>query len=155
SKIAQVLGFGANESIVQVLKKGSLFAETLSENFRHQLENYKILSFWEGRRTSPLGTIVSRDSATFGLGGSHEHVVRLDADHHRICKFHPQDETDMSNYAIVEANFLRLYQEILKERGPQIAESRRGLLSNLNPTQMARKYQSLPIPRGKSSIPSY
>jgi hypothetical protein len=57
SKIAQAFDFGVNESIVQVLKRGSLFAETLSENFKHQLENYKVVSFWEGRRTFPLGTV--------------------------------------------------------------------------------------------------
>jgi hypothetical protein len=114
------------------------------ELFRWELYEHLVSispNFWLTRKQ-----IVSKESATFGLGGSQEHVVRLDADHHRICKFNPQDETDINNYAIVEANFLRLYLEILEERGAQIAANRRGLLSNPTSSQMTRKYPFSIIP---------
>jgi hypothetical protein len=47
AKIAQFLGFSINDSIVQALKPGSLFVDILKEAFRHQLEQYFIVSFWE------------------------------------------------------------------------------------------------------------
>jgi hypothetical protein len=47
ANIAQFLGFGINDSIIQALKPGSLFADILKEAFRHQLEQFFIVSFWE------------------------------------------------------------------------------------------------------------
>jgi hypothetical protein len=51
AKIARFLGFNINDSVVQVLKPGSLFADFLKEAFRHQLEEYHIVSFWELKST--------------------------------------------------------------------------------------------------------
>jgi hypothetical protein len=34
--------------VMQALKKGSLFSDVLGEHWRHQLELYQIVSFWEG-----------------------------------------------------------------------------------------------------------
>ncbi len=47
AKIARGLGFDTNDSIVQALTPGSLFEDILKEAFRHQLEQYYIVSFWE------------------------------------------------------------------------------------------------------------
>jgi hypothetical protein len=33
---------------MQALEKNSLFSDVLQENWRHHLENYKIVSFYEG-----------------------------------------------------------------------------------------------------------
>jgi hypothetical protein len=51
ARIAKRLGFKENDSIVQVLTPGSLFNDFLGESFRHQLENYLIVSFWEKQGT--------------------------------------------------------------------------------------------------------
>lgn len=51
AKIAESLGFNSNDSIIQALTPGSLFGDFLRESFRHQLENYLIISFWEKKST--------------------------------------------------------------------------------------------------------
>jgi hypothetical protein len=45
--VASWLGFKSEDSIVEVLKEGSLFSDVLKQSFRHQLESYKMVSFWE------------------------------------------------------------------------------------------------------------
>jgi hypothetical protein len=53
--IAKKLGFNSHDSIVEVLKPGSLFGDFLRESFRPQLEYYFIVSFWDKESTvSPL-----------------------------------------------------------------------------------------------------
>lgn len=51
ANIAKKLGFNSNDSVVQVLTPGSLFGDFLRESFRHQLEDYFIVSFWEKQST--------------------------------------------------------------------------------------------------------
>jgi hypothetical protein len=43
----KVIGDPKND-IMQALEKNSLFSDVLQENWRHHLENYKIVSFYEG-----------------------------------------------------------------------------------------------------------
>lgn len=47
-RIANSLGFRSSSAIVGALKHGSLFSDMLKEAWRHQLESYQIVSFWEG-----------------------------------------------------------------------------------------------------------
>ena len=49
AKIARSAGFDTNDSLVQAVTKGSLFEDILKESFRHQLEEYNLVSFW-GKR---------------------------------------------------------------------------------------------------------
>jgi hypothetical protein len=51
ASIAKFLGFHPSDAVIQVLTPGSLFGDFLRESFRHQLENYQILSFWEQKST--------------------------------------------------------------------------------------------------------
>jgi hypothetical protein len=51
AKITSYLGFSPNESIVEILTSGSLFGDFIRESFRHQLEQYHIVSFWEKNST--------------------------------------------------------------------------------------------------------
>ncbi|KAH6702130.1 hypothetical protein BKA61DRAFT_495074, partial [Leptodontidium sp. MPI-SDFR-AT-0119] len=101
--IAKNLGFEANDSIVMAVQSGSVFADCLREAFRHQLEKYRIVSFWEGR-----GNIVSKQSATFGLPGIKENIVRLEADHRSMCKFDLLCPGDQDNYSLVLGNLRTL-----------------------------------------------
>ncbi|KAK2616030.1 hypothetical protein N8I77_002749 [Diaporthe amygdali] len=110
AKIAQSLGLEPNESIVQALKPGSLFSDFLKEAFRHQLENYNIVSFWEKE-----STIVTKESATFGLPGHRENIIGLEAKHSNICRFDLEIEEDRDVYEFVKNNMLWVYEEALKE----------------------------------------
>jgi hypothetical protein len=46
--IAQSMPWKVSNDIMEALKKGSLFSDVLSEHWRHQLEQYQIISFYEG-----------------------------------------------------------------------------------------------------------
>ena len=48
ASIAQSIPTNASNDIMEALKKGSLFSDMLQENWRHQLERYHIVSFYEG-----------------------------------------------------------------------------------------------------------
>ncbi|KAJ0119942.1 hypothetical protein J7T55_000792 [Diaporthe amygdali] len=110
ASIAQSLGLEPNESIVQALRPGSLFSDFLKEAFRHQLENYNIVSFWEKE-----GTIVTKESATFGLPGHRENIIGLEAKHSSICRFDLDIEQDRDVYEFVKNNMYWVYEEALKE----------------------------------------
>ncbi|KAI1197061.1 hypothetical protein F5X97DRAFT_334208 [Nemania serpens] len=111
AKIAESLGFNSNDSIIQALTPGSLFGDFLRESFRHQLENYLIISFWEKK-----STIVTKASATFGLPGHRENILGLEADHSNICKFNTNEQDDQDIYeSFVEHNFHWLYEEAMKD----------------------------------------
>lgn len=46
AKIASTAGFQKGDNIIEILKDGSIFSEILRENWRDQLLNYDIISFW-------------------------------------------------------------------------------------------------------------
>lgn len=46
--IAQSLPWRVSNDIMEALKRGSLFSDLLHENWKHQLEQYRFLSFYEG-----------------------------------------------------------------------------------------------------------
>jgi hypothetical protein len=48
AKIADRAGFRQGDNILEVLKQGSMFADVLRENWRHQILQYDIISFWGG-----------------------------------------------------------------------------------------------------------
>jgi hypothetical protein len=45
TKIALALGFQQGDNIVETVKQGGIFSDILQERWRHQLMNYKIVSF--------------------------------------------------------------------------------------------------------------
>ncbi|KAA6414440.1 MAG: hypothetical protein FRX48_01189 [Lasallia pustulata] len=58
-----------SSTFMEVLKKDSLFSDALVGDFRHQLEDYHVLSFFETLPMGRLGLIVDQKSATLGLAG--------------------------------------------------------------------------------------
>ncbi|KAI1385773.1 uncharacterized protein F4822DRAFT_354383 [Hypoxylon trugodes] len=82
STIASYLGFQRGENILEVLKSQSIITETMQEQWKHQLEQYHIVSFW-----GTFDDIVSRQSARLDLPGNRESLVQLNADHSGVCKF--------------------------------------------------------------------
>jgi len=97
---------------MEALKKDSLFSNEIVENFKHQLEDYRILSFYESIPLKTVGIIVDKKSATLGLPGSREQQLPLEADHSEVCKFvSPSD----SNYEMVIGNLSEMVENALKE----------------------------------------
>jgi Putative serine esterase (DUF676) len=47
SKIARAVLFQSSNDTLEALKDGSMFSDILKEQFRHQLESYQIISFYE------------------------------------------------------------------------------------------------------------
>ncbi|KAF2178079.1 hypothetical protein K469DRAFT_676405 [Zopfia rhizophila CBS 207.26] len=96
-------------TLVRDLQKSSPFLGRLNEDFRHQLEDYHFVNFFETRYSGGLDIIVDRESAQLGLSGSREVLVPFDADHNNICKF----ATENSDYEQVEQNVMRLVEGAL------------------------------------------
>jgi hypothetical protein len=48
AKIVRSLPFQQPSNTIEALENGTLFSDLLSETFRHQIEQYKILSCYEG-----------------------------------------------------------------------------------------------------------
>ena len=46
ANIAITLGFQKGDDLLEVLRKGSMFSENMQEQWRHQLLEYDIVSFW-------------------------------------------------------------------------------------------------------------
>ena len=57
SAIARAVLRNPNNSFMEALKKDSLFADGLVRDFRHQLEDYHILSFFETKFFKNLGLV--------------------------------------------------------------------------------------------------
>ncbi|KAK1756155.1 hypothetical protein QBC47DRAFT_401053 [Echria macrotheca] len=119
ASICGFVGFSSTDSIVEAVSPGSVFEDTLTEAFRHQLEAYTLVSFW-GKRD----TIVNEASATFGLPGYRETILPLDAAHSDICKFDMASQEDQDNYVTVENNFSWLFEKCVESIANQEMETR-------------------------------
>ncbi|RDW58409.1 hypothetical protein BP5796_12339 [Coleophoma crateriformis] len=107
--IAKTMGFKKGDNVLETLKEGSIFSDIIQEHWRHQLLNYDIISFW-----GDLDSVVSKDSVQFGLPGQNENVVKLNADHHGVCKF-GQGQKDQDNFKLVRGNLRDLYKRALEK----------------------------------------
>ena len=101
---------------------GSLFTDLLGEQWRHQLELYDLVSFWEG-----IGNIVPKRSACFGLPGSRENIVELNAEHSDLCRF-DGSMRDQDNFKLVANNIQDIYEAALK-RSESVDVSKRAMQS--------------------------
>ena len=61
-KIAQSLPGITSNDIMEALKKGSLFSDALQNQWRHQLDRYQIVTFYEGIGTVSVSIIIDHDS---------------------------------------------------------------------------------------------
>ena len=57
SSIARTVLRNPKSTFIEALKRDSLFADSLTQLFRHQLEDYSILSFFETRSYKKLGIV--------------------------------------------------------------------------------------------------
>ncbi|KAJ5511354.1 hypothetical protein N7453_003457 [Penicillium expansum] len=81
----------------------------MQEHWRHQLEEYNIISFW-----GSLDEVVPKESSRIGLPGDRENIVKLKADHSKVCKF-GQSQTDRDNLELVQSNIEDIYEAALKK----------------------------------------
>lgn len=117
--IRAVLG-NENNTIMNALKKTSGFGDTLKDQFRHQLEDYAFLSFYETRSLSRFGIIVDKESATLGLPGARETQIGVEADHRGICKFKSYND---STCKLVVDNVSKLIKNAIDSiEGQQLTE---------------------------------
>ncbi|KAA6414866.1 MAG: hypothetical protein FRX48_01616 [Lasallia pustulata] len=100
-----------SSTFMEALKKDSLFSDTLVGDFRHQLEDYHVLSFFETLPMGRLGLIVDQKSATLGLAGLRERQIPMDADHTGVCKFESAEGDD---YEQVSFNLVRLVKSAVE-----------------------------------------
>jgi ankyrin repeat protein len=118
SSIARSVLRNPQNNLMEALKSDSLFSDSLIQNFRHQLEDFHIISFYETRSFKGLGLVVDRRSATLGLAGKRERQVAVDADHSRICKFEEPDDT----YEHVEDCLAELIEGAIKNAADRQAK---------------------------------
>jgi hypothetical protein len=125
SNVARAVLRTPKNNFLEALQKDSTFADTLSQNFRHLLEDYYILSFYETREFKKLGLVscrfsflnhylhlqvVNKKSATLGQSGIREKQIALDADHSHICKFENDGE---DKYEQVADNLVKLIENAI------------------------------------------
>ncbi|KAK7967686.1 uncharacterized protein PG986_001963 [Apiospora aurea] len=154
SNIATTLDWQKGSSVMEVLKKGSLFSEVLEEHRRHQFPHYDIVSFW-----GAFDDVVLQDSSRLFLSGDNENIVKLNADHSKVCKF-GLDQESRDNLEIVQHNIHQVYEKALKKLHILIARVMRNLLipgclegnkQRRNETIRMPQYH-IPFPRNRNFI---
>ena len=53
-QFARAIGVKNDDDFMQVLDKGTIFTDIRTEHWRHQLEKYRIYSFWGNKDTVSL-----------------------------------------------------------------------------------------------------
>ncbi|KAH8652856.1 hypothetical protein BGZ61DRAFT_374660, partial [Ilyonectria robusta] len=110
-KCAAVVNFvtmSAPNDLMEAVTSGSLYSDILQEGWRHQLNNYRIVSFYEG-----IGNIVPRDSAVLDMPGDIETQVKIEANHGDICRFDTRDLSDSQRYKKVRHGLRKLHEAAL------------------------------------------
>ncbi|KAI3534441.1 hypothetical protein CSPX01_12058 [Colletotrichum filicis] len=84
-------------SFMEALGRNSLFADVIREDFRHGLERFNVLSYYETKPSENMpGLVVDSRSAVLGLPSIQETPVPLSGkDHSGLCKF---DNEEASEY---------------------------------------------------------
>ncbi|KAJ6112263.1 hypothetical protein N7523_008324 [Penicillium sp. IBT 18751x] len=112
----------ASNDLLDCLEHNSLFTRQMSDRFRHQLEDYQVISFIEGKEVQLGGAgpasishlVVNEESAVLGLSGLRETQLKLDADHSQMCKVGSRGPM----YRLIKGNIKQLVdQALLSEHG--------------------------------------
>ncbi|KAF6231705.1 hypothetical protein HO173_010007 [Letharia columbiana] len=121
ARVASTLHLQSSNAVIETLKSGSLFTDLLGEQWRHQLESYQLVSFWEG-----IGNTVPKKSATFGLSGTRENIIELNAEHSDLCRF-GGSRRDQDNFKLVASNIQDLYDAALERTHVSLANDSKHL----------------------------
>ncbi|KAL4895293.1 hypothetical protein BDV59DRAFT_191803 [Aspergillus ambiguus] len=133
AKVARFVGKGhATNDLLDCLEHNSLFTRQMSSRFCHQLEDYRVVSFIEGKEVILGGggpasishLVVDEESAVLGLPGNRETRLKLDADHSQMCKIGSRGPM----YRLIKGNIKQIVDQVLLvEQGyiPQPSQSPR------------------------------
>ncbi|KAL2810098.1 hypothetical protein BJX63DRAFT_403191 [Aspergillus granulosus] len=123
ANVARFVSHGhAKNDLLQCLEENGLFTRQMSSRFSHQLEDYQVVSFVEGKEVFISGAgptavshlVVDEESAILGLPGSRETRLKLDADHTQMCKVGSRG----AMYRLIKGNIKQIADQVLlAERG--------------------------------------
>ncbi|KAI9374141.1 hypothetical protein BJX61DRAFT_499713 [Aspergillus egyptiacus] len=123
ANVAKFISKGhAKNDLLECLEENSLFTKQMSSRFSHQLEDYKVISFVEGKEMFIGGSgpasishlVVDEESAVLGLPGQRETRLKLDADHSAMCKV----GTRGAMYELIKGNIKQIADQVVAaERG--------------------------------------
>ncbi|KAJ5135003.1 uncharacterized protein N7515_004281 [Penicillium bovifimosum] len=123
ARVARFVSKGhASNDLLDCLEHNSLFTRQMSDRFRHQLEDYRVVSFIEGKAVQLGGLgpasishlVVEEESAVLGLSGLRETQLKLDADHSQMCKISHRGP----QYRLINGNIKQLVdQALLSQQG--------------------------------------
>lgn len=148
AKVAKFVSKGhASNDLLDCLEHNSLFTRQMSSRFCHQLEDYRVLSFIEGKEVLFGGTgpasvshlVVDEESAVLGLPGNRETRLKLDADHSQMCKVGSRG----AMYKLIKGN--------IKQIADQLLVAEQGYIPQ--PSQTPRPAPMLPPRHTNSSAP--
>lgn len=147
-------GHASNE-LLDCLEYNSLFTRQMSSRFSHQLEDYRVVSFVEGKEVLIGGAgpasvshlVVDEESAVLGLPGNRETRLKLDADHSQMCKVGSRGPM----YKLIKGNIKQIVDQVLvAEQGyiPQQSTSSHAgpPLPTVTHTNSSSPYPSAPPP---------
>ncbi|KAE8349594.1 lipa and NB-ARC domain protein [Aspergillus coremiiformis] len=118
AKVAKFVSKGhASNDLLDCLEHNSLFTRQMSSRFCHQLEDYRVISFIEGKEVLLGGAgpasvshlVVNEESAVLGLPGNRETRLKLDADHSQMCKV----STRGAMYKLIKGNIKQIADQLL------------------------------------------
>ncbi|PLB53527.1 lipa and NB-ARC domain protein [Aspergillus steynii IBT 23096] len=118
AKVARFVSKGhASNDLLDCLEHNSLFTRQMSARFSHQLEDYKVVSFIEGKEVLLGGAgpasishlVVDEESAVLGLPGQRETRLKLDADHSQMCKVASRGPM----YKLIKGNIKQIADQVL------------------------------------------
>ncbi|KAA8641295.1 LipA and NB-ARC domain protein [Aspergillus tanneri] len=118
AKVARFVSKGhASNDLLDCLEHNSLFTRQMSVRFSHQLEDYKVVSFIEGKEVLLGGSgpasishlVVDEESAVLGLPGQRETRLKLDADHSQMCKVGSRGPM----YKLIKGNIKQIADSVL------------------------------------------
>lgn len=136
AKIVNTVAMSPSNDLLDAVRSGTVFSDILREQWKEQMTDYRVYSYHEGEgqvRWSDsmmlcLDTlpgcyvlinpqIVTRDSATLGLGNAIETVAKLQGTHSNICRLDKDstDPGDMDNWEVVIHHLKALYRLALPD----------------------------------------
>ncbi|PYH49339.1 LipA and NB-ARC domain protein [Aspergillus saccharolyticus JOP 1030-1] len=118
AKVARFVANGhASNDLLDSLEHNSLFTRQMTSRFSHQLEDYRVISFVEGKEVLLGGVgpasvshlVVDEESAVLGLPGQRETRLKLDADHSQMCKVGARG----AMYKMIKGNIKQIADQVL------------------------------------------
>ncbi|KAA8641348.1 uncharacterized protein ATNIH1004_002016 [Aspergillus tanneri] len=120
---------------VELGKIAAKVARFMSVRFSHQLEDYKVVSFIEGKEVLLGGSgpasishlVVDEESAVLGLPGQRETRLKLDADHSQMCKVGSRG----SMYKLIKGNIKQIADSRVFDRRHPLAMKAESLMGEI------------------------